>query len=53
MAIPFQVVPPEPFNFSRPNEWECYKSASKLEKSPEAQVNTLINTMGAEADDSF
>ena len=61
MATPFQVAPPEPFNFSRPNEWtkwirwfEGYKSASGLEeKSPEAQVNTLIYTMGAEADDIF
>ena len=61
MATPFQVAPPEPFNFSRPNEWtkwirrfERYKSASGLEeKSPEAQVNTLIYTMGAEADDIF
>ena len=61
MATPFQVAPPEPFNFSRPNEWtkwirrfERYKSASGLkEKTPEAQINTLIYTMGAEADDIF
>ena len=33
--------------------FEHYKSASGLEKSPEAQVNTLIYTMGAEADDIF
>ncbi|MCG8620805.1 MAG: hypothetical protein MJE68_02235, partial [Proteobacteria bacterium] len=53
-----EVAPPELFNFSRPNEWtkwirrfERYKSASGLkEKTPEAQVNTLIYTMGAEAD---
>ena len=63
MATPFrfQVAPPKPFNFSYSNEWtkwiwwfERYKSASGLEeKSPETQVNTLIYTMGAEADDIF
>jgi hypothetical protein len=61
MATPFQVAPPEPFNVSRPNErtkwirrFGGYKSASGLEeKSPEAQVNTLIYTMGADADDIF
>ena len=61
MAASFQVAPPEPFNFSRPNEWtkwirrfERYKSASGLkEKSAETKVDTLIYTMGAKADDIF
>ena len=61
MATTYQVVPPKPFNFSRPNEWtkwirrfEHFRSASGLdEKSEAAQVNTLIYTMGAEADDIF
>ena len=61
MAATFQIAPPEPFSFSRPNEWtkwirrfERYKSASGLEdKSEVPQVNTLIYTMGPQADDIF
>ena len=59
MAATYQVVPPDAFNFSHPSEWtkwirrfERFRNASDLEeKSEEAQVNTLIYTMGAEADD--
>ena len=56
---PYQVQPPEAFNFSRPEEWtkwsrrfERFRNASGLgDKSEEAQVNTLIYSMGDEADD--
>ena len=59
MAASYQVAPPEPFTFSRPEEWtrwsrrfERFRQASGLkEKDDEAQVNTLIYSMGDEADD--
>ena len=59
MAATYQVTPPEPFAFSRPEEWtkwsrrfERFRQASGLkEKDEEAQVNTLIYSMGDEADD--
>ena len=59
MATTYQVQPPEAFNFSRPEEWtkwsrrfEHFRNASGLgDKSEEAQVNTLIYSMGDEADD--
>ena len=59
MAASYQVTPPEPFAFSRPTEWtkwsrrfERFRQASGLkEKGEEAQVNTLIYSMGDEADD--
>ena len=46
----YQVTPPEPFTFTRPEEWqkwirrfELFRKASGLElKQQEAQVNTLI-----------
>ena len=55
----YQVQPPEQFNFSRPGEWpkwarrfERFRKASGLsEKEEEAQVNTLVYSMGDEADD--
>ena len=55
----YQVTLPEPFTFTRPEEWqkwirrfERFRKASGLEaKQEEAQVNTLIYTMGDEADD--
>ena len=55
----FQVLPPERFDFSRPNDWpkwswrfERFRHASGLvEKEDESQVHTLIYTMGDEADD--
>ena len=61
MAATYQVAPPESFNFSRPTEWtkwirrfERFRTSAGLQKkSEEAQVNTLIYTMGAEADDIF
>lgn len=61
MAITYQVVPPNTLNFSHPSEWskwirrfERFRNALGLEeKSYEAQVNTLIYTMGVEADDIF
>ena len=61
MAATFQVVAPKPFNFSRPEEWtkwshrfEWLRKASGLdEKDDKAQVNTLVYSMGDEADDIF
>ena len=55
----YQVAPPEPFTFSRPEEWhkwirrfEHFRKASGLEsKTEEAQINTLIYSMGDQADD--
>ena len=49
----YQVVPPQPFDFSSPNEWirwirrfERFRAASGLEeKGEETQVNTLIYIM--------
>ena len=57
----YQVSSPEPFSFNRPAEWEKwirrferFRIASGIEKqSEEAQVNTLIYSMGAQADDIF
>jgi hypothetical protein len=54
----FQVQPPEKFT-SKPEDWlkwsrrfERFRMASGLEKeSEESQVNTLIYSMGSEADD--
>ena len=53
----FQVLPPERFTF-KPEDWskwirrfERFRFASGLEeKSEESQVNTLIYSMGSEAD---
>ena len=58
-APTFQVSTPEPFCFSRPEEWEKwirhfkrFRMASGLaSRDDEAQVNTLIYAMGDEADD--
>ena len=55
----YQVSPPEPFTFSKPEEWpkwirrfERFRVASGLDtKSDEMQINTLIYSMGDEADD--
>lgn len=55
----FSIQPPEPFDFSRPQEWakwirrfERFRLASSLNSSSEEnQVNTLIYCMGDEADD--
>ena len=55
----YQVTPPEAFNFSRPQEWpkwfhrfERLRSVAGLsEKAGEVQINTLIYTMGPDADD--
>ena len=59
MAASFQVSAPEPFTFSRPDEWpkwirrfERFRVASGLsEKDDKTQVNTLIYAMGDQADD--
>lgn len=59
MAATYQVSPPEPFTFARPEEWtkwicrfERFRLASGLSKNPEeAQVNMLIYSMGDEAND--
>lgn len=59
MAATYQVAPPESFTFSLPQEWlkwicrfERFRSAAGLDQKEEAvQVNTLIYTMGDEADD--
>ena len=56
----FQVTPPEKFSF-KPEEWpkwiqrfERFRKATGLDKqSGENQVNTLIYTMGEQADDIF
>ena len=56
----FQVTPPEKFSF-KPEEWpkwiqrfERFCKATGLDKqSGENQVNTLIYTMGEQADDIF
>ena len=61
MAATYPVAPPEPFNFKCPTEWtkwirwfEHFKSASGLDEKPEeVQVNVLLYTMGANADDIF
>ena len=55
----FQVNPPDKFNFKLPEDWpkwlrrfERFRQASGLfEKSEEVQVNTLLYSMGDEADD--
>ena len=59
MAAMYHVTPPEPFTFSRPEVWikwsrrfERFRQASGLkDKDDEAQVNTLIYSMGDEAED--
>ena len=59
MAGTYQVVTPERFNFSHPEEWqkwirrfERFRKASGLDtKDEEAQVNTLVYSMGDDADD--
>ena len=61
MAASYQIAPPEPFNFSCPKEWtkwirrfERFQIASGLNEKPqETQVNTLIYTMGENADEIF
>lgn len=55
----FQIPPPPKFDFTKPEEWpkwirrfERFRIASSLELQPEEnQVNTLIYTMGDEAED--
>ena len=55
----FQVAIPEPFTFSRPEEWskwirrfERFRIASGLaSREDDVQVNTLIYAMGDQADD--
>ena len=57
----YQVSPPNQFNFNHPEEWpkwarrfERFRKVSGLtDKDEEAQVNTLIYTMGDDADDIF
>ena len=59
MAGTYQVAAPERFNFSHPEEWqkwirrfERFRKASGLNaKDEEAQVNTLVYSMGDDADD--
>ena len=59
MSAAYHVQPPEPFTFTRPEEWpkwarrfERFRSASGLsEKDETVQVNTLLYSMGDEADD--
>ena len=59
MAANYQVSPPERFNFTQPREWpkwirrfERFRTATELSsKGEEVQVNTLIYSMGDEADD--
>ena len=55
----YQVQPPEPFTFSRPSEWpkwvrrfKRFRTTTELaNKSKEVQANTLLHTMGEEAED--
>ena len=55
----YQIAPPETFNFARPEEWpkwirrfERYRQVSDLCSKPEeSQVNTLIYSMGDQAND--
>ncbi|KAI4883040.1 hypothetical protein NFI96_008821 [Prochilodus magdalenae] len=57
----FQIPPPPKFDFTWPEEWpkwikrfERFRIASGLElQAEENQVNTLIYTMGDEAEDHF
>ena len=59
IAASFQVATPEPFTFSRPEEWvkwirrfERFRVASGLaQRDEEVQVSTLIYAMGDQADD--
>lgn len=56
----YQVAPPQPFNF-KAEEWpkwiqrfERFRKATGLDdKTGENQVNTLIYSMGEQADDIF
>ena len=58
-ALSFQVAPPEPLSFKKPDEWpkwirrfERFRLASALdEKEKVTQVNALIYAVGDEADD--
>ena len=55
----YQVQPPEPFTSSRPREWpkwvrrfKRFRTTTELaNKSKEVQANTLLHTMGEEAED--
>ena len=55
----FTITPPEAFTFSQPDNWprwirrfKRFRQASGLQsKSQESQINTLIYTMGDQADD--
>ena len=59
MAQSFQVAPPEPFSFKKPDEWpkwirrfERFRLAFAIdEKEKVTQINALIFAMGYEADD--
>ena len=59
IAASYHISTPERFNFTQPEEWpkwirrfERFREASGLSaKSEKSQVNTLIYTMGDEADD--
>ena len=65
MATPatpsYQIAPPSPIDFSKPEEWqkwirrfERFRQASGLSNKSEAdQVNTLVYSMGDEADDNL
>ena len=54
----YQIAQPDGFTFSKPEEWpkwirrfERFRQAFGLDaKSEESQINTLIYTMGDEAD---
>ena len=55
----YRVAPPEPFTFSRPEEWqkwirrfECFCQAAGLNTKEEVtQISTLVYAMGDKADD--
>lgn len=57
----FQIAPPNKFNFAQASEWprwlrrfERFHVASGLiDKDEDNKVNTLVYTMGEEADEIF
>ena len=57
----YHIPAVEPFNFRNPEEWtqwirwfECFRNASGLSaKAEDKQVNTLVYSMGAKAEDIF
>ena len=52
MMTTYQISPPELFDFSKPENWQRFRQASNLSaQTDKSQVNTMIYTMGNDADD--